>query len=95
MWSILNSIIFIIIPQKNNSQAFLYLEVNEMKFMKIARVKKNLRQIDISNKTGIPASLLSLYENGLKMPSSVHAKKINEVLNEKVFDTQESMDQLK
>jgi transcriptional regulator with XRE-family HTH domain len=53
---------------------------------KIARIKKNLRQIDISFKTGISTSLLSIYENGLKVPPPEHAKQINAVLNEKVFD---------
>jgi transcriptional regulator with XRE-family HTH domain len=58
--------------------------------MKIARVKKNMRQMDITLVTGIPASLLSLYESGLKAPSAVHAKLINNVLGQSIFLVEDS-----
>jgi transcriptional regulator with XRE-family HTH domain len=57
--------------------------------LKVARSMLGLRQIDLFLKTGIPMAYISLIENGLKIPTSEQAKKLNEVLGQIVFKVDE------
>ena len=47
--------------------------------MKLARIKKEITQVDLFIKTGIPQWRLSLIERGL-VPKSEEAKKVADVL---------------
>lgn len=60
--------------------------MNATKKMKIVRTLAGIRQIDISLKTGIPCSSLSLFENELKRPTDKQARAINKVLGETIFE---------
>jgi transcriptional regulator with XRE-family HTH domain len=53
---------------------------------KLTRIAMGLRQIDLSLKTGISTSLISLYEAGLKTPPPERAKTLNQVLEKSVYD---------
>lgn len=56
------------------------------KKMKIARIRAGVRQIELSLRTGISTAYLSLFENGLKTPTSEQAQKINAALGEQIFE---------
>ena len=52
---------------------------------KIARIRAGLRQIDIALKLGISPTLVSHIENELRIPTPEMSKKLNELLNVKVY----------
>lgn len=57
---------------------------------KLTRIALDLRQIDLSLKTGISTSLISLYEAGLKTPPPEKARILNQALGKVVYDEQGS-----
>ena len=54
--------------------------------LKIARVKVGKSQHLLSFETGVPQSVLSLFEQGLKQPKDEEARKIAKALNTGVAD---------
>ena len=60
--------------------------MGETKKMKVVRTLAGIRQIDVSIRTGIPCSILSLIENDLRKPTDKQARAINKVLGECVFE---------
>jgi len=50
--------------------------------MKLARIKKEMSQVDLWIKTGIPQWRLSLLERGIR-PKPEEAQKVAEILGEK------------
>ena len=54
--------------------------------LKIARIKVGKSQHLLSYETGVPQSVLSLFEQGLKQPKREDAKKIAKALNTSVVD---------
>ena len=51
-----------------------------MNRLRIQRAIKGISQYELERKTGIPQSLLSLFENGFRQPDEAQGKVIAEVL---------------
>ncbi|MBF0507722.1 MAG: helix-turn-helix transcriptional regulator [Deltaproteobacteria bacterium] len=55
--------------------------------VKVTRIARGLRLIDVELATGIGSSTLSLIERGLKVPTADQVRRLNKILGQRVYDT--------
>lgn len=60
--------------------------MNEGRKFKIARTVAGLRQHEIARRVGLSQAMISLIENNIIEPTPDQARRINEVLNENIFE---------
>jgi DNA-binding XRE family transcriptional regulator len=76
-------------PKVRRSSWVFYLEVKKMTKLtplKLARLHTGRSQWDVAKETGIPQTVVSLYERELKEPKSEHKETLAKLYGKKVGD---------